>query len=444
MKKIWRSPVVKWGFRILLFLGVVGTLIVLGYLRHGLYNRYVRFPKEAKAWAAIQKDRAPITLISGWNEYRGVCHSHSELSHDSEVPFEDILQTLKDTDRDFMYISDHCDEDKANFGVQWRGLKDGKLFVPGFEMGYGFMPFGLPSDVVLKKSTPPKELAKQIVDAGGLLFFAHTEEDREWDLPELTGMEIYNIHTDFSDDGESIAKLLPDVICSQRSYPDHIIRTIFDRQIPILENWDRLNKTRKIVGIAGNDCHQNNGFRGWYTEKGTFRIEDTSPDTLGEWDLNFVTRGLLRVAFGPLQTEKPMFHFQLDPYERMVRYVSTHVLAEELTEEAVSAALRMGRVFVGFDMLADARGFVWMAEGPDGKCVMGESLPFSEGVTLRAAAPHQGRFTVLRDGAVQHQSEGRSLDWTPSESGKYRVEVDLMILDEWTPWIYANPIELTE
>ena len=40
------------------------------------------------------------------------------------------------------------------------------------------------------------------------------------------------------------------------------------------------------------------------------------------------------------------------------------------------------------------------------------------------------------------QAEGRMLDWHPPGPGKYRVEAELKVLDEWVPWVYANPIEL--
>ena len=40
------------------------------------------------------------------------------------------------------------------------------------------------------------------------------------------------------------------------------------------------------------------------------------------------------------------------------------------------------------------------------------------------------------------QQPGRACDWTPTGSGKYRVETELKVLDIWMPWVYANPIEL--
>ena len=73
---------------------------------------------------------------------------------------------------------------------------------------------------------------------------------------------------------------------------------------------------------------------------------------------------------------------------------------------------------------------------------MGESMPFSNTMRLRAAAPHVGRFTVVHDGKAIYRTGGTELDWQPPEPGNYRVEVELMILDEWVPWIYSNPIRI--
>lgn len=411
--------------------------------RSALYNRFIGFPREAGAWQALRDSRVAPSLDDGWNEYRGVSHSHSELSHDCMVSFEEILRVMKETERDFILMSDHCDEGKADYSRQWKGVKDGVLFVRGYEMGYGFMPWGLPDDTVLEKSEKPEVLAQQIEDRGGLLFFAHTEAERQWDLPQLVGMEIYNIHTDSSDEGNVLKKLLPDVILSIRAYPDHVFRLFFDRQTSILERWDELNLSRKIVGIGANDCHQNNGFFGTLTDRGTLLLKDTSPDTIGEFELNALKRFALRILFGPLEPGRELFRFQLDPYERMTRFVATHILAEELTEEALLGSLKQGRVFVGFDMIADCRGFVYFAEAGNDRAVMGETLPFGTGARLRAASPQTCRFSVVRNGEIVHRAEGTELDWTPESPGRYRLEAELEILGEWVPWIYSNPLELT-
>jgi hypothetical protein len=274
------------------------------------------------------------------------------------------------------------------------------------------------------------------------LFYAHPEEPRAWDRPELTGMEIYNLHTDFKRVRGGLAGVLPDVLLNLRSYPEHIYHRMFTRPTGFLQRWDDLNRTRHITGIAANDCHQNVGFRAFYTEAGTIRIEDTSPDTLKELRLNWFSRRLARLAFGPLEPGRKLFHVQLDPYERSARFVNTHVLARELSEAAVLESLRAGRVFIGFDMMADSAGFRWFAADASNSAIMGESLAFTDGTRLHALSPLPCRFTVVKDGSPVHQAEGRSLESRPTGPGKYRVEAELRICDDWVPWVYANPIQL--
>ena len=434
--------IVRWAVRLVVTLVVIAAVAFVIVFRDALYNRFVRFPREAKAWSQLQSQHKDVALDDGWNDYPGTCHNHSYLSHDSQVPFEEIHQALEETGRTFILMSDHWDDGKADYSLHWDGVKDEILFVPGFEMSDGFMPWGLPRDTVLDCGEDLDVLAATIEDAGGILFFAHCEEERRWDLPQLAGMEIYNIHTDFKDE-DGLEGLLPDIVFSIRKYPDHVIRTIFDRQTEILAHWDELNNERDIVGIAANDCHQNNGVVGTYTDQGTLLVEDTSPDTIGEYELNWWKRLALRTFFGPLEPGCELFHFQLDPYPRMLRYVSTHILARELSKEAILESLREGRAYVAFDVLADSTGFVFLAESGDAKAVMGERIALGPDLRFRAESPVPCRFTIVHNGKTVHQSEGRELDWQPNASGKYRIEAEVDILDEWTPWVYTNPIEVT-
>jgi hypothetical protein len=149
------------------------------------------------------------------------------------------------------------------------------------------------------------------------------------------------------------------------------------------------------------------------------------------------------MCFGPLSAGQKLCGFELGAYERMVRYSATHILANEMTEAALSDGLEQGRVFVAFDMIADARGFVFFAEDGAQKAVMGESLPYSDTLRLRVGSPNAGRIKILRDGAVVHQVEGAELDFKPTERGNYRVEVELNILGKWVTWIYSNPLRVT-
>ena len=435
----------KWLRRLVKLVGwllVLVVVVILFWLRGALYNRFIRFPQEERAWQAIRAQRQVATINEAWSEYRGILHNHSEISHDSEVPFEEILRAMKTAKLDFICMSDHCVEGRADFDVQWRGIHDGKLFIPGFEMKQGMMPFGVSRGIVLSNNTEAATLARQIVENGGVLFYAHPEEPREWSRPELTGMEIYNIHTDFQRRKGGWGALLPELLVNHRRYPEHIYHSMFSRPTEFLERWDDLNRTRHITGIAANDCHQNVGFRCFYTTSDQIRIEDTSPQTLKEIKLNWFTRLVARACFGPLEPGRKLFHVQLDPYERSARFVNTHVFAHELSESAILDALRAGRVFIGFDMIADSSNFRWSASDKSGSAVMGESFARSIETRLRATSPVPCRFTIVQDGSAVHRVEGRAVEWAPPGPGKYRVEAELKILDEWVPWVYANPIHL--
>jgi len=63
-----------------------------------------------------------------------------------------------------------------------------------------------------------------------------------------------------------------------------------------------------------------------------------------------------------------------------------------------------------------------------------------EGLTLRAASPNRVRFRLVADGEVIDTQEGREFEYTVPYPGKYRLEAELLILDEWVPWVYTNPI----
>ena len=203
-----------------------------------------------------------------------------------------------------------------------------------------------------------------------------------------------------------------------------------------------MNQERHITGIAANDAHQNVGLRAVCSARGTLVLSNTGEKTeiIREIPLNRITRLLLRPFTGPLEPGREVLRFELDPYARSCHFVNTHVLARSCTEADLIEGLRAGRAFVAFSMLADARGFTCLVVSGGRTAVMGESIPFEPGSRLRAAAPLPCRFLVYRDGVCVQRAEGRELDLAVDQPGRYRVEAELRVLDQWIPWIYANPI----
>lgn len=446
---------VRWTFRLAVLAVLFMLLLVVGVFHDAFYRRFYAFPKQAQAWERISTQRSTPTLkIEGYTEYRGMMHSHSELSHDSCVSFPEILAALKKVECNFIFMSDHCDKGKGDYSKGWAGLHDGVLFVRGFEMDRGFTPWGLPESTVLenaklKDDDSARAVAKQIADLGGVLFYIHCEEPRMWDIPQVTGMELHNLHVDFK--RVKPMEILPDIVLSLGSYPDQLLRSIFHRENAVMERWDGLNRFGSCTGIGGNDTHQNCGIHGVYTPQETLQIiENSKPDDLmKEFKLGFVSKLALRLCFGPLEPNKELFRISLDPYERSARFVNTHIFAQELTQPALLDALRKRHVFVAFEMLGDARGFACVAEGKQNKVIMGDTIPMEPGLKLKVASPLPCRFRALRDGVQFAESTGTSAEWDLPGKGSYRVEADLdqrfagASVPDWVDWVYTNPITVT-
>jgi hypothetical protein len=459
-----KPPFRKTRFILRWFLPLALVLLVLlfgsfcGYFAPQIYHHFWLFPKQAEVWKERAAERVPVTLKTGLNEYRGVMHSHSEVSHDSEATPKEIAAALKVANCQFICMSDHYVDDKADYSLGQKGIIDGILFIRGFEMNDGLMPWGLPDNTVFTRDQPSAEVAKTVRQLGGVTSVSHTEAWRPWDIQQLDAMEIYNIHTDMIDEGlekHSRDEVLKEFLMNFWSYGDQTLRSMFDEWVLMMlkQKWDQQNLRRKITGIAANDIHQNVGARGIYTDRDTFLLLDTGHNDprkcLAEIKLNFLTRLLLGACLGPLEPGKELFRIDCDPYERSSRFVNTHLLAKDLTERSVTDAIRQGRAFVAFNMIGDAGGFAYVARGPDGKQVtMGERIPFAPGLKLLAESPLPCRFTLVRNGETVTAQEGRTFEFEVREPGKYRVEAALKAVhplsswDAWESWVIANPIDV--
>lgn len=434
----------------------------LGAFAPQLYNRFSLYPRQAAIWKAHAANREPVSLKTEWTEYRGVMHSHSHISHDSEVLFPEIVEALHKAKCQFIFMTDHFVDGKADYSLGWKGIHDGILFVRGFEMQAGFMPWGLPDDTVFSRYDDPAELARRIRELGGVLALGHTEAPRPWTIPEIDAMEIYNIHTDINFNmvvKNSRIETLKDLIINFRAYPEQTFRGLFDTWVlnMLVQKWDEQNMHRKITGIAANDCHQNVGIQAFYTAQDTVILLDTGHNDperkIREFRLNFLTRALLRLIFGPLKPDTRIFRFDPDPYERTARFVNTHLLARELSEPALLDAIREGRGFIAFNMIGDAEGFAFVAEDGVRQVTMGGRIALSPDLRFRAESPLPCRFALVHDGKTIAAEEGRTFEYEVEVPGKYRIEAALPMPGEivysgnrtarnMAPWVVTNPIEV--
>ncbi len=287
---------------------------------------------------------------------------------------------------------------------------------------------------------------------GGNIFLSHVEEKDDWATSELDGLEIYNHHTDFSDEGEFVTWLrgsftnpdrLKQIEQMLAEYPMEVFGSSQDYLEKIIAKWDRDLLSHRLTGVSANDCHHNQVFT-------ILKSGAAGPDAI---EINIVGDPPRKVRAGQSPRVAEMVKgrnpgdviakLDFDPYERSLSYVTTHILTNELNEKAVREALKQSHAYVAHDWLCDPTGFAFIAER-DGKRVgvMGDDLKFAKGLRLRLAAPAAGLIKLFRNGKAIQEVRSDNLDFDLNDPGVYRAEVWLEVDGEMRPWIYANPIRV--
>jgi hypothetical protein len=348
-------------------------------------------------------------------------------------------------------LTDHVLPPRDFVNVDTRGLKDGVLFIPGAE-SEGFIVFPLRSFIdayVNQTYATREEYIKRAKSAAGIIFLSHVEERLDWPTADIDGMEIYNHHTDF-DDEEEFGKWLRDSFADptrlrqlERALAEHpmeVFGASQDYLEQIVAKWDSDLIQHRSTGVSANDCHHNQ----------VFTIKASPPDSIlinaiGEPPRKVSTEQSPRIA-EMVRNRSPgdvIARLDFDPYERSLRYVTTHLLMRNLNETSVRQALRQSHAYVAHDWLCDPTGFAFIVES-DGKRigVMGDEKKFERGMKLRLEAPVAGLIKLFLNGRVIHQGRSDRLSFSIDGPGVYRAEVWLEVGGEMRPWIYANPIRI--
>ena len=256
----------------------------------------------------------------------------------------------------------------------------------------------------------PQTLINRVAEAGGLSFIAHpcdpaapafNETDiswEAWDVHGYTGIELWNslselktlLHTKMHG---AFYALLPQFIAHS---------PIFE----ILQRWDDLLANgQRVVAIGGSDAHAMN------------------------------------MHMGPV-------HRVIFPYEFHFRAVNTHVfIPQPLTGDVLTdkkmiyEALAAGRCFIGYDLPASTRGFIFKGRGLEQSAIMGDEISARRGVTLQAHLPEPAEIRLLKDGKpVGIWRDAQASAYSATEAGVYRVEAWKNYLGLKRGWIFSNPI----
>lgn len=349
-------------------------------------------------------------------DYRGIIHCHSLYSHDSKGTYEEILAAAKAAKVDFICMTDHPPKGDHGLSLRegWTGIHDGVLFIQGAEYSDQILALGIHDPISGKDR---RQTIQAIHEQGGVAIACHPEEIDDWDAFEgADGMEIYNVHATLKRKAKEKAFLLQ-VAKMLKEDPEHSFQLLQELDPEILRKWDEITLRRRFTGIAGNDAHQNVSF----------------------------------------------FGFQLDPYPRAFRFVTTHVYAEDLTQTAVLEALKSGRCSIVFELLGSPDHYSFGA---------GEGCPAKEealrnrivsGAAMDVAAPGDRiGISLARDLPsmmelvhVGEPAASPSLEASPKSrgvenvfaiscfevpAGTYRVMVHRQAGERVLPWIVSNPV----
>jgi len=402
-----------------------------------------------------QTERKPVSLATGYNEYRAVLHAHAEDAPHTGGTRPELLAAANRAGVSVVMLTDHVRPERDFINDSWRGFHDGVLFIPGAE-DQGFLSFPMKS-IKGNEMKPIKgiEAGKReqyiatVREGGGNIFLSHVEERFDWPTDQLDGLEIYNHHTDVKTEGAFNLWLqgtltdpvrLPQLVVALNEYPEEVFGAQQDYLADILAKWDRDAQQHRLTGVAANDCHHNQVFTVTAIDESTVEVGYiTSKPTTTRITTDKV-RGVAALVKGRRPGEL-IAKLDFDPYERSLRYVSTHILAHELSEAAVRDALRSGHAFVAHDWLCDSTGFAFVAmKGGKRAAVMGDEVKLGGALVLRAATPVKCTMKLIRNGEVIQTTNSTRIDSDVKAPGVYRIEAWLEVDGEQRPWIYSNPI----
>jgi hypothetical protein len=337
----------------------------------------------------IKERHPPPPIKIPYHDYSGAIHVHTYFSPGLSGQFEEVLRVAGQADLDFVVVTDH--EKMYGLHEKKEGLYGNVLILIGAELttsGGHLVVMGLEKDV--DENQKPEKILEDVRKAKGLAFIGHGDSRRypwlDWSLaPLATGMEIYNLSAAVYEKGYFRIGL------KFLTYPrKSFMRSYIGREYAWMKRWDENLAQRPFVGIASVDAHE-------------------KYHLLGK---------------------------TLDSYDAMFKVVQTHVWARDLSKQAIYDALRQGHAYIGFDIVKPVRNFLFIAETPRRKKLMGDSVRFQDGLKLKVFMADEGDIRVMKDGRLWKAVSGTRWEASPEGPGVYRVEVYL----KNKLWIVSNPI----
>jgi hypothetical protein len=406
--------------------------------------------------ARIQAARRVVPAAPGLIDYRTILHAHAEDSAHTGGTRPEMLADAKKAGVSAILLSNHYRPPTDFITDSWRGLHDGVLFIPGSEdRGFLLLPI---RSIAARMRDPTPAFIETVRADGGLIFLSHIEERPDHSMAGLNGMEIYNRHADAKKDAAGLLAIvlklthpasLKELEDSLRLYPDELLASQVEYPADYLAKWDAETKTRRLTGVAANDCHHNQILIMKMINLETVLI-GTNVDRDDQMRKFTATlRPGIRALTKGHRPGDILARLDFDPYYRSFQNVSTHVFGAELTEDAIRSALREGHAYVSHDWMCAPSGFYFEliaagagTENPKraARVIMGDEAKFTPGQKLVARFPVSCHIRLMSGGKAIAEQTGDRFEHDITAPGVYRVEGWLDVAGERRPWVYSNPI----
>ena len=347
---------------------------------------------------------------------RGVYHVHTNRSDGSGTP-DDVAEAAARAGLQFIILTDHGDGTRTPDPPAYRS---GVLTLDAVELntaGGHYAALGMPA-APYPLAGSPEAVIEDVRRLGGFGIAAHPGSPRPslrwtgWDTA-FDALEWINGDSEWRDEPRvPIARALATYLFRA---PESLA-TLLDRPSAVLEQWDRLGLSRRVLAIAATDAHARLGFS-----------QRTDPDMSA-------------------------VHVPLPGYGTTFRAFSNHVvldapLSGSAAEDAerLLAALRNGRLYSVVDGLASPGGLSFTATSGSRRAQVGDDLPIEGDVQLVASvsAPPQTRLVLLKNGERVHEvTDGRLEMNGGRDAAVYRIEAYVRDSPGGppVPWILSNPI----
>lgn len=371
----------------------------------------------------------PASEKSQGRTLRGAFHIHTTRS-DGALDKRTIAAAAGRAGMAFAIFTDHGDSTRPPDPPVYIGEV---LCIDAVEISTSdghYIALGLPGAAPYPLGGHADAVAEDVRRLGGFGVAAHPYSPRpelawsDWSVA-VDGLEWLNADSEWRDEGRL---RLARGLLAYAWRPAGALASLLDRPPAALETWDRLGRTRRVVGLAAQDAHggfgtETNGSRGR-------RVHVPSYDASFRM---FSTYVKLRDLPAPPDASAAASDD------------STARITAARDADAIINAIRAGSVFTAIDALAAPASLDFTARAADRTAEMGEVLPIEAGparFSVRAAVPAGATTTLLLDGRAIARAGGGVLDHDAALPGVYRVEIHVAGAPGVppVPWLVSNPI----